>query len=399
MAIEAGKEVELDIVDVSYGGRGVGRFEGMAVFVPEVLEGERVRVRLDAVHKRYAEGTLLEVLKPSAHRQQPVCPLAGTCPGCVYQHVSYAEEVRIKQKQLDSLLCRLGGQVSVTQDEPIPSPSDLGYRNKVVLHAGPDGELGYYGHDNRTVIDVPRCPLAVDAINADIGVVRADATFKQSLAPRAPVTFRWSEMDGVRRWTDGNSPGGTMTASSPVGELRVPTGGFAQVNSAMASLLVERVTAWVKAEAPEFLIDLYCGAGVFALAAAQSGVTNVLGVEVNGPAIRAAKGNARQLALPGITFIEADAAVLFDQAIQQVDADRTAVIVDPPRQGLAPALCESLCKHKPAALLYISCAPDTLARDLKRLTAETYTVECCQVLDMFPRTAHFESMVILRLNS
>jgi len=396
MAVEAGSEVDLEIVDMAYGGSGVGRLDGMAVFVPGCLEGERVRVRLEVVHKRYAEAGLLEVLTPSPHRREPSCPLADRCPGCAYQHVDYPEEVAIKQRQLASLLQRMGGQESVTMDEAVPAPSELGYRNKVVLHNGPEGQLGYYGRDNRTVIDVARCPLAVEAINNDIAAVRADTAYTQSLPPRASVTFRWTETDGVRHWKDGDGAGGPVTEKTPIGEVRLPAGGFAQVNNAVAGKLVEAAVRWIKDQAPEFLVDLYCGAGVFALAAAQAGVPNVLGVEVNGPAIRAAKTNARQLKLAGMKFAEGDAAEFFVQAIQQVDADRTAVIVDPPREGLSPALCEALLKHRPASLLYISCAPDTLARDLKRLTAEAYVLERCQLFDMFPRTAHFETMAILR---
>lgn len=396
MAVEAGSVVELEIADVAYGGSGVGRLDGMAVFVPGCLQAERVRVRLDAVHKCYAEAGLLEILTPSPHRREPSCPLAAICPGCAYQHVDYPEEVRIKQRQLDSLLRRMGGQESVTMDEAVPAPGELGYRNKVVLHNGLEGQLGYYGRDNRTVIDVARCPLAVDAINADIAAVRADTAYTQSLPPRASVTFRWTETDGVRHWKDGDSAGGTVTEKTPVSEIRLPANGFAQVNNAVAGRLVEAAIRWIRAQAPEFLVDLYCGAGVFALAAAQAGIPNVLGVEVNGPAIRAAKANARQHKLAGVTFAEGDSAAVFDQAIRTVDTDRTAVIVDPPREGLSPALRESLLKHRPAALLYISCAPDTLARDLKHLTTDTYVLERCQVLDMFPRTAHFETLAILR---
>ncbi len=396
MAVEAGTEVDLDIVDVAYGGRGVGRLDGMAVFVPGCLEGERVRVRLEAVHKRYAEAGLLEVLTPSPHRREPFCPLADRCPGCAYQHVDYPEEVAIKQRQLAALLRRMGAQESVTMDEAVPAPSELGYRNKIVLHNGPEGQLGYYGRDNRTVIDIDRCPLAVEAINTDIAAVRADTAFMQSLPPRSSVTFRWTETDGVRHWKDGDSAGGPVTEKTPIGDIRLPAGGFAQVNSAVTGKLVEAAARWIRAQSPAFLVDLYCGAGLFALAAAQAGVPNVLGVEVNGPAIRAAKANAREHKQTGVTFVEGDAATVFDQAIQQVDADRTAVIVDPPREGLSSALCESLLMHRPAGLLYISCAPDTLARDLKRLTAEAYVVERCRVLDMFPRTAHFETMTFLR---
>lgn len=396
MAFEAGAEVELEITDTAYGGRGVGRLDGMAVFVPGCIDGERVRVRLDSVRKRYAEGDLLEVLDPSPHRQPPSCPLADRCPGCAYQHVDYAEEVRIKGRQLASLLQRLGGLADVNI-LPAVTAASLGYRNKIVLHAGPNGELGYYGRDKRTVFDVPQCPLAVTAINAELLSTRNDMAFMQSLQPGEAVTFRWTEKDGVRRITDSGSGGSPLTEKTPCGDLQVPEGGFFQMNPAIASRLVDEAAAQIKTQSPDVLLDLYCGVGLFALTATKAGVRHVLGIEVNGPAIRAAKTNARRLKAEGILFAEGDAAVMFVAAIEQIDAAKTMVVLDPPRDGLSPELCQALIKHRPASLLYISCSPDTLARDIKALTAKAYRVEECRLLDMFPRTAHFETMTLLRL--
>lgn len=395
MAFEAGMEVKLEIADTAYGGRGVGRLDGMAVFVPGCLDGETVQVRLTAVRKRYAEAQLLNVMVPSPHRQSPECPLADRCPGCAYQHVDYAEEVRIKARQFTSLLQRLGGLADANILPPVAAPCSLGYRNKIVLHAGTGGELGYYGNDNRTVLDVEQCPLAVPAINAEIRALRNDTAVMQALLPRDSITLRWTEKDGVRRIKNGGSGGSALTEKTPCGDLQVPENGFFQVNPAVSALLIDEVTAWIKTQAPAVLLDLYGGVGSFALAAAQAGVPHVLGVEVNGPAIRSAKTNARRLNLKGVTFVEGDAAVVFNQAMPQVDAASTCVVLDPPREGLSPALCNALLEHRPAALLYVSCAPDTLARDLKQLT-NGYAVEQCRLLDMFPRTAHFETITMLR---
>jgi tRNA/tmRNA/rRNA uracil-C5-methylase (TrmA/RlmC/RlmD family) len=397
MVLETGTELELDITDVAYGGRGVGRQDdGMAVFVTGVLEGERARVRVTAVHKRYAEACLLEVLVPSEHRRESGCPLAGRCGGCSYQHADYAEELRLKNRQLVSLLGRIGGLRDVCILPPIAAPSSLGYRNKIVLHAGTDGELGYYENDNRTVVDVGQCPLAVDPINERLRALRADSAFLQGLQRGESVTLRWTAHDGAVHWKDGETSGGPLTEATPVGDLQVPRGGFSQINPAVASLLTRQVSALILKEAPEYLIDLYSGVGVFALAAAQARVPHVLSVEVNGPAVRAARSNARRLKIDGVTFAEGDAAEIFAGAISHIAPGKTMVIADPPRDGLSAALCRELVANGPATLVYVSCAPDTLARDLKLLTAGGYRLEHCQVIDMFPRTAHFETLSFLR---
>lgn len=396
MILEEGSEVELKIVDMAYGGRGVGRLDsGIAVFVPGVLEHERVRVRVTALHKRYAEADRVDVLEPSPFRREVGCPLAARCGGCAYQHVDYAEEVNLKNRQFISLLERIGGLQNINVLPPVPAPKSLGYRNKIVLHAGRDGELGYYGTDKRTVIDVEQCPLAVAPINEQLKALRADPEFMQEFRNRDSLTLRWTAHDGTVYWKGGETTGGPLMETTPIGDLQVPRGGFAQINPEVMCLLVEQVVSLIKQGAPEYLLDLYAGAGLFALAAAKAGVKNVLGVEVNGPAVRSARSNARRLKLESVTFAEGDATVVFAAAMLHVPADKTLLIADPPRDGLSPELCKALNASGPASIIYVSCAPDTLARDLKLLTAGSYQVEHCQLLDMFPRTAHFETITSL----
>lgn len=398
MQFKAGTDVELDIGDVAYGGRGVGRVEsgGMAVFVPGTLVGERVKARILKVHKRFAEAELMEVLTPSVARCQPACPLAGRCGGCVYQHAPLALELDLKHRQFQSLLRRIGGLTEVSVLDPIPSPNALGYRNKMVLHAGPDGELGYVCLDRKSIIDVECCPLVNAQINHCLKSQRTDSNWREQLSYGDKVAFRWTRHDGVVFWKNAESGGGTLTEDTPFGCVQVPRDGFFQVNPSMFSIMVETVGKWVDDVSPEYLIDLYCGCGVFALQAAQSGIPHVLGVEVNGQAIRVARKNARQLKHAAVKFVEGDAGMIFPDAIDRVDASRTLVLADPPREGLSGHLLSKICEHAPDALLYVSCAPDTLARDAKILDAGGYHVIYSQILDMFPRTAHFETITLLR---
>jgi 23S rRNA (uracil1939-C5)-methyltransferase len=395
MALVVGNEIELEIQDVAFGGRGVGRHEGCAVFVPGTLVGENVRVRLTKCRKRFAEAELLEVVESSEHRIEPVCPLAGRCPGCSYQHVAYGEEIRLKQLQFAGLLKRIAGLESVPMKDPVPSPAPLGYRNKLVLHAQRERKLGYYGEDNRSVIDVTSCPLAVDPINVELQSVRENRRFMKQLRPDAAVTFRWTETDGAMHWVDRNSGSERLTESTALGDLRVPPRAFFQVNPGAGALLLEQVCAIIDARSPSYLLDFYCGIGLFSLAGAQRGVPHVLGVERQSAAIRAAKQNAKAMGLTA-DFIAADVEVVGRDALDQVDVAEAMVIADPPRQGLDQAVLDALVEKSPATIVYVSCAPDTLARDLKVLTQESYEVESAQLIDMFPRTSHFESVTVLR---
>ncbi len=395
MALTVGAEIEIDIHDVAFGGRGVGRHEGCVVFVPGTLAGERVRVGLTKCRKRFAEAKLLEVLTPSEERLAPACPLSDRCPGCSYQHVKYEAEVRLKQAQLEGLLKRIGGLDEVSFEEPIASPRELGYRNKLVLHAQRERKLGYFGDDNRTVIDIPACPLATQQINDKLHSVRANLKFMKRLRPNARVTFRWTETDGVLHWINRESGQDRLTEISPIGEIEVPRRAFYQVNPWAGTLLVEHVRALIESTKPTYLLDLYCGVGLFALSAAQLGIPHVLGVERQPTAIRAAKQNVKRLKLDA-EFLSEDAEAVAGEALDKVDANAAMVVVDPPREGLEKELVDTLIDKRPATIAYVSCAADTLARDLKTFVSAGYEVVQCQLIDMFPRTPHFESVTLLR---
>ncbi|MBT3192655.1 MAG: class I SAM-dependent RNA methyltransferase [Verrucomicrobia bacterium] len=395
MALTVGTEVEIEIHDVAFGGRGVGRHDGCAVFVPGTLAGERVRVRLTKCRKKFAEALLLEVLTASEHRIEPACALCDRCPGCSYQHVAYPEEVRIKQQQFEGLLSRIGRLEGVTFSEPIASPCDLGYRNKLVLHAQRERKLGYFGEDNRTVVDIPSCLLAVGPINDELQKLRANVKTLKNMRPNARVTFRWTETNGAVRWTDRESGVERLIENSPIGDVRVPRRAFYQVNVGAGDLLVSYISELIKQQAPTYLIDFYCGVGLFSLAAAQHGVPHVFGIERQSFAVRAAIQNAKAMKIRP-EFVSADVDALAEDSLKQVDGSETMVIVDPPRQGLEKAFLETLISARPQCVAYVSCAADTLARDLRVLTESAYEVVNCQLIDMFPRTPHFESVTVLK---
>ncbi|MDA0577483.1 MAG: TRAM domain-containing protein [Verrucomicrobia bacterium] len=390
---------DVTIADVAYRGAGVARLDGWVVFVPGALAGERVRVRIARRRKQYGEGTIVDILDPSPLRVVPVCPLAGVCPGCTYQAVDYAEEVRLKQSQLAHFLTRAAGVPAESILPPLASPQALHYRNKLVLHgdlvAG-NPVLGYFSADNTTLLDVPSCPLAHPAINARLAELRADVAFMGSVRPRMSLTIRHTAHDGVRHWVDRPPPDAPwLQEETPLGDLAVPQHSFFQVNPGAAALLVQHAQAWIRDLAPRNVIDLYCGVGVFALAAAQAGVSATVGVDRDAIAIAAARRNAVALGVSA-TFVCGAAEADVRAVLSHAEPQGTLLIVDPPRTGLTRPLIADVARFRPAWLLYISCAADTLARDLKLLGPAGYNVVRAQLVDMFPRTPYFETMTLLK---
>ena len=384
---------------MAYGGRGVGRLDGKVCFVHGVLPGETVRVTLTRDRTDCAEAGLLGVLTASPQRIKSACPLSASCPGCSYQHATYEEEVRIKQAQFRSQLERHAGCDPALILPPVPAPAALGYRNKIALHAqadAPDMRLGYFMADNTTVLDVPACPLAVAPLNEVLAERRQDPSFRHTLRDGMTLTFRWTEKDGAVWWRNRAAENDIwLVESSVIGPLSVPRGSFFQMNPAMADRLVTAVMDRLSAALPTTVIDLYCGVGVFALAAAKLGVGRVIGIDLDGPGIKAAEYNARTLGLANTQWKAAPAqGGIF--GFNSDDPDRTTLIVDPPRSGLGREMIREILRHRPQRLLYVSCAPDTMARDATWLKDGGYAIVSTQLFDLFPRTTHFESLTEFR---
>ncbi|MFH1038921.1 MAG: TRAM domain-containing protein [PVC group bacterium] len=400
--------VELKIEDVVYPGRGLARMDGYVVFIPGVLPGETVRARITRRRRTYAEAELIAVEIPSPRRVDPACPLAGLCPGCSYQHAEYGEELRIKEAQFINLLRRIGRVAEPPSVPPVPSPVSLGYRNRLTLHAARvatssldmDGgiRLGYVGFDNRSVIDVPACPLAMEEINLLLKRTRADRRLMGGLGEGDTVSFRCTKTDGALFWINRASPERALLSETTcLGPVSVPCRAFFQVNIPIADALIRRVRDLFSALRPAAAVDLYCGAGIFALAAGKAGVPAVLGIDQNRGAIRAARKNAGRHGLPGLRFEALAAADGLKFGLAPLSPAGTALIVDPPRAGLEKEVIAVIASHKPGTLIYISCAPDTLARDAARLADAGYRLENTQIFDMFPRTPYFESLTLFTL--
>lgn len=399
----------LSIESLAFGGDGVARLDGEVVFVPGVMAGERVRVEVVDRRRSYCRARLLEVCDAVPGRVDPVCPFAirpwprpyassPFCPGCAYQHLAYDAECETKLRQLRDFLTPVGAAALPIRLEAAPQP--LGYRNKGVLHAAVDaGEyrLGYVQEDNRTVLDIQGCPLLSADLNACLAGLRARPGFLRGFRDQARLTLRWTEKNGAVWWR------GSAKSSDPwlhettfLGDLLVPRNAFFQVNPPVAGRLMEWVRDRIRATPCETVFDLYCGVGLFGLIAAAEGRV-VYGVESHGQAIEAARINAARLGCDParVVWQTGEVARVWPDLAQTVRPEACLGIIDPPRTGLDPEICRLLVAQPLAALLYISCGPDTLARDLKRLMDGGYALRSVALFDMFPRTPHFETAVEL----
>jgi tRNA/tmRNA/rRNA uracil-C5-methylase (TrmA/RlmC/RlmD family) len=362
--------VDLKIEDIAFGGKGVAREQGKAVFVPYTIEGELVSAEIVREKKQFAEADLVEVKQSSPNRVAPECPYFGRCGGCAYQHIDYQHQLAIKWRQVRDALKRIGKLKDLPMRPIIPSPRQYGYRNRITVHAQ-DGVIGFFRRDSHRLIDIERCPISREEVNRELAELR--------------------EQKHVR---DGHYT--LRTASEP----RV----FSQVNDEVAQALRNLIIDLVPPN-QDLLIDAYCGAGFLAKALLDKFV-RVIGIDWDRFAIAAAKENASEKE----TYIAGDVeselqevgAIHLNRPAREKDKSTrrlksiapTTLIVDPPATGLTEGVREAIADLAPETLIYVSCNPPTLARDLKNLH-EKFVIESVTPLDMFPQTAEIEVVVHL----
>ena len=365
--------VDLKIEDVAFGGKGVGRENGKAVFVPFTIDGEMISAQITREKKQFAEAEVVDLQERSPHRVNPECPYFGRCGGCSYQHIDYEHQLAIKWRQVRDVLQRIGKFKDIPMRPIIPSPISYAYRNRITVHAQ-DGVIGFFRRDSHRLIDIERCPISLDEVNQALTELRA----------RAP--------------RDGHY---TLRAQSGP---RV----FSQANDAVANALRDLIARLIPGD-QELLIDAYCGAGFFAKALLDK-FERIIGIDWDKFAIAAAMENAtgKENYIVGDVDVELKRLLQIDGVEAAVsaairggiagDTPATTVIVDPPATGLTENVRQALIDAAPATLIYVSCNPPTLARDLAELQ-QSFTIDSVTPLDMFPQTAEIEVAVHLRTAS
>ncbi|HSU53849.1 MAG TPA: class I SAM-dependent RNA methyltransferase [Candidatus Dormibacteraeota bacterium] len=374
MSLTVGDKIQLTITDIAFGGEGVSRSGEFVVFVPFVALGEEVEAEVTEVKKRFARAKLLRVITASPDRVQPPCPYFGDCGGCQYQHLSYEAQLKLKHKQLQDIVQRIGGFAPNLVQPVISCPQPYGYRNRIMIRSQWDKfkqglNIGYIRADNRLVVDIEECKIAEPALNQQIKEVRAHPPPKGGLK----VVLR----------------------VAPEG-WEVPRDSFFQNNFFLLPKLVEVVRDRLKSAGTRHVVDVYCGVGFFALELADL-VESFAGVELDRLAIQAARRNAEAKGRQNGEFVAAPAEEALPQLLQKFKAEDTTVLVDPPRKGCPPEMIELLRVTRPAQLIYVSCHPATMSRDLNALCAGgVFKLAQVAPLDMFPQTQHVESVAELR---
>jgi 23S rRNA (uracil1939-C5)-methyltransferase len=372
--LKFGDVVELTIDSLSYsGGRGVGRLDGMVIFVPAAAPGDRIRARITEVKPRFAEAEGIEILSPGPGRREPPCPVAHRCGGCSWQHVRYDVQVAQKQGILDSSLRGLAKLGDFTRPPFLAAPEEFHYRNRIQLQVQ-DGKFGFFAKRSNALVEVRECWISEPALNEKLRrLSAADA------AGQARVELALRE-DGELVTTAGRR--------SPEAAL------FAQVNRAQNEVLKERVLAVVEGR-PDWILDLYAGSGNLSFPlAGQFSPMPVTAVELSAEAVERGRERSRRLKQTNLHWEAGDVGRVL--ARWSPPQGLGTIILDPPRTGCANEVTDQLIRLRARQIVYVSCNPATFARDTERLVKSgRYRLQSVQGLDMFPQTEHVELIASL----
>ena len=442
--MKANENYSVEIVGAASDGRGIARVEGQVLFVSGALPGERCLVRVVNIGKTTAHGKLLRVEAASPHRIEADCPYFPACGGCDFRHMSYEEELWAKRARVQDALTRIGG-AEVTVEEILGAEQPLHYRNKSIYPISPAGEVGFYRARSHQVVHVEHCLIQKPEADALAQAVR-DYIARFQVEPYNEATGRGllrhlyvrtscrgeslacllvngSRLPHEQELVDmlrAAAPGvcgvvlgeNTRRGNAILGdryrtiwgrdyltdtlcglELRLSVPSFYQVNHDQAQRLYEKALEYAGLTGRELAVDLYCGAGTITQVLARR-ARHVIGGEIVPEAIRDAEDSARRNGVENVEFLCGDASRLAAE-LRQRGLRPDVICVDPPRKGLAPDVVEAAASMRPGRIVYVSCDPATLARDVARFAPLGYCpVRACAV-DLFPGTAHVETVVLL----
>jgi 23S rRNA (uracil1939-C5)-methyltransferase len=429
-----GQEFELDIERLGIYGEGVGRLEGFAIFIDGALPGERVVAKIYELHKSFGRAHIKKILISSKNRITPVCPLFGTCGGCQLLHLEYSQQLLTKRQKVVDAFERIGGFFEATIAPCEPSPLQLGYRNKIQLPTSKENPvtLGLYARKTHDLVKVSQC-----FIHCDLGeevftklapLLKAHASseslkhvlIKTSVISREVLVIlvttlrnlpylselakciieKIPEVRGVVQNVNpslGNvilSEDYVTLAGDPFIEekilgykVKISPASFFQVNTYQAEKLYKKAIELCALTGAETVLDAYCGVGVLSLLIA-SHAKRVIGIECVQDAVANAKENAQSNHISNIEFTCAPVEETIS-SLKNIDV----ALLNPPRKGCSPLFLEALTAAAPKKIVYISCDPATLARDLKYLCSKGYVLESAHPFDLFPQTGHVECIV------
>ena len=403
------QEIELEISALSNLGVGIAKVKldeenpPWVIFIPSTLPGEKVLARIFRNDKNHSQADLVKILTPSPDRIEPRCALFGKCGGCQYQNLPYEKQLTWKRQQVEELLQHMAG-IDVEVSAPIPSPQEWGYRSKITPHFkrprdGKIGDIGFLLAGQRShLVDVAHCPIAMDEINdalprirdetrANAKAYKKDATLllrrSCGFQPQDPPYVETNHRNPIRETLE--------TDNGPI-TFHFLAGDFFQNNPFILPAFTAYAAAQASAGGAQFLVDAYCGSGLFSLCLAHK-FEQVAGVEVSETAADWARRNAESNNITNATFLASSAEGIFKDIT--FPAAETAVLIDPPRKGCNAEFLTQLFAYAPSRIVYISCNPATQMRDLKEFLTEGYHLKAVQPFDLFPQTRHLECVIVL----
>ncbi len=435
--------MRVTFISMAFGGEAVARHEGKAIFVPVAMPGDEAEIEIVEDKGRFARGRMVKLIKPAPERITPRCKHFGVCGGCQWQHVPYPLQLEYKTQLVREQLTRIGGLSDPVVHPTIGADDPWHYRNHIQFHVDDEGRLGFMAAKSNQVIPIEECHILEPPVESLWRELELDLPELEEVALRAGINtgermaalrLRGDEapeaeidlaVHCVVQLDDGSEivlSGDDHFHESLGGQtLQVSADSFFQVHTPQAEKLVQLVRERVLAptpgpspvkrergEAPNpsppaphyggspvtqgrgVILDAYCGVGTFALALAPF-ARKVIGIESAPSAVRDARLNAQ--GFPSVQIVEGTVEKVLPQLRESFDA----IALDPPREGCAPVVLDTIAQRRIPRIVYVSCDPTTLARDVKRLTAASYHFVEAQPLDMFPQTFHIETVAVLDL--
>jgi 23S rRNA (uracil1939-C5)-methyltransferase len=378
--------VQAEIKKIVHGGWGLAFVEGGTAFIPYTAPGDVVEFTVVRKKKSSLFGRLDRIVTPSRLRRQPECPIFAVCGGCHLQHLTYEDEIAVKKETILENLARLG-RITVELTSFTPSPSRYGYRNNAIIKVNADRACGFTMLESETIVPFPPegCYLLPEEMRTAIAELPP-----ASLEPGTEVRVRMDRFGAVHFWGLADRVGPPEILMEANGLLfPLAPEAFFQANRFLNDRLMKLVES-SPLKVRRKLLDLYCGAGFFTLALSRM-VTEALGIELDGSAVRSANAAARLNHVANVRFKAGDAALEIARL-----RDFDLVVIDPPRLGVPKAALAGILRLRPAELIFVSCDPPTFSRDASSLVEAGWVLHELHALDLFPATYHAELVAVFR---